>query len=82
VRAWSDGSKAQAVERLTPLLWARIEAARAAPSSTPSTLPPVIRRYLLGPSPAVKDLRLGKTTGRLDLVLKGYLDPFLQRCEG
>src|SRR5262249_46695012 len=48
VRAWTEAGKTQAVERLAPLLWARVEAARATPAgaATPSTLPPVIRRYV------------------------------------
>jgi len=78
VRAWTDAARAQAVDALGPLLWARLEAAR-----TPAASPPaVVRRYVLGPSPYVKDLRLGRTTGRVDLVLKGHLDPFLKRSEG
>lgn len=79
VRAWTDGGRAQAVERLTPLLRARIEAAGAAPADAAANLPPIIRRYVLAPSPYVRDLRVGRTTGRLDLVLKGHLEPFLRR---
>jgi ATP-dependent Clp protease ATP-binding subunit ClpC len=81
VRAWTDGSQAQAIERLGPLLKARVEAVRSSPSNSSVNLPPVIRRYVLGPSPYVRDLRVGRTTGRLDLVLKGHLDPFLRRAE-
>jgi protein subunit release factor A len=77
VHAWTDSTRAQAIERLGPLLWARVEAARTAPPDRPPSSPGVIRRYILGPSPAVKDLRVGKTIGRLDRVLKGHLEPFL-----
>jgi ATP-dependent Clp protease ATP-binding subunit ClpC len=76
VRAWTDGSKAAAVERLRPLLWARVEAARAGPAE-PSGRPPLVRRYTLGPTTLVRDLRSGRSTGRLDQVLEGQLDMFL-----
>lgn len=76
VRAWTDGTKAQAVERLRPLLAARVEAARST-SADPASSPSFIRRYILGPSPLVRDLRTHKSTGRLDRVLRGHLDPFL-----
>jgi hypothetical protein len=39
--------------------------------------PAFVRRYILGPSPLVRDLRLRRSTGRLDRVFKGYLDGFL-----
>jgi ATP-dependent Clp protease ATP-binding subunit ClpA/protein subunit release factor A len=81
VRAWTDLSRAEAIERLGPLLQARLEADRSNPSSPSAPLPPVIRRYVLGPSPYVRDLRVGRTTGRLDLVLKGHLDPFLKKSD-
>jgi protein subunit release factor A len=73
VRAWADGGKAEAVKRLQPLLRARIDAA-AEPSAG---RPPVVRRYTLGPATLVRDLRSGRTTGRLDQVLEGHLDVFL-----
>jgi ATP-dependent Clp protease ATP-binding subunit ClpC len=73
VRAWADGGKAEAVKRLQPLLRARIDAAaEPAPGR-----PPVVRRYTLGPTTLVRDLRSGRTTGRLDQVLAGHLDVFL-----
>jgi hypothetical protein len=43
--------------------------------------PPVVRRYSLGPAPLVRDVRTGKSTGRLDLILEGNLDPFLMPVE-
>jgi ATP-dependent Clp protease ATP-binding subunit ClpC len=75
IRAWTDGSKAEAVERLRPLLCARVEAARAEPAC--ATQAPVVRRYTLGPAPRVRDLRSGRATGRLDQVLDGHLEQFL-----
>ncbi len=71
LRAWTDRSRAEAVERLRPLLWARVEALKEQ-----STGGRVVRRYTLGPSPLVRDTRSGKSTGRLDLVLDGQLDIF------
>jgi ATP-dependent Clp protease ATP-binding subunit ClpC len=74
VRAWTDGTKAQAIERLRPLLAARVEAGR---SANKDPAPSFVRRYILGPSPLVRDLRLHRSTGRLDRVLRGHIDPFL-----
>jgi peptide chain release factor 2 len=83
VRGWTDGTKAEAATRLRPLLRARVEAAKAALTSD-GNQPPVVRRYTLGPAPRVRDLRTGRTTGRLDQVLEGQLDVFLAppRAEG
>ncbi len=76
LRAWTDRSKAEAIERLSPLLLARVEGAgKEAPGGR------VVRRYTLGPSPLVRDTRSGKSTGRLDLVLDGHLDLFLTPAE-
>jgi hypothetical protein len=72
LRAWTDRPKAEAVERLGPLLRARVEAVG---QETPGNR--VVRRYTLGPQPLVRDTRSGKSTGRLDLVLDGHLDAFL-----
>src|SRR5439155_23314000 len=74
VRAWSDGSKTEAVERLRVLLRARVEAARSAGEVG---RPPLVRRYTLGPTTLVRDVRSGRSSGRLDQVLDGYLDAFL-----
>jgi ATP-dependent Clp protease ATP-binding subunit ClpC len=73
VHAWMDGARAEAVERLRPLLLARLEAARQPAAGRPT----VVRRYTLGPTTLVRDLRSGRTTGRLDQVLEGQLDAFL-----
>jgi ATP-dependent Clp protease ATP-binding subunit ClpC len=76
VRGWTDGTKVQAMERLRPLLRARVEAARQAPSDAAGR-PPVVRRYGLGPAPLVRDVRTGRSTGRVEAVLDGHLDVFL-----
>jgi ATP-dependent Clp protease ATP-binding subunit ClpC len=78
VVGWTDGPKAEAVDRLRPLLRARVEAAKRA-SANDAGQPPVVRRYTLGPAPRVRDLRSGRTTGRLDQVFEGHLDVFLAR---
>jgi ATP-dependent Clp protease ATP-binding subunit ClpC len=75
VRGWTDGTKAQAAERLRPLLRARVEAAKAAADA--AGRPQVVRRYGLGPQPLVRDVRTGRSTGRVDQVLEGQLDVFL-----
>jgi ATP-dependent Clp protease ATP-binding subunit ClpC len=76
VRGWMDGTRAEAIARLRPLLLARLEAARQRTGKTASR-PPVVRRYTLGPTTLVRDLRSGRSTGRLDQVLEGQLDAFL-----
>ena len=80
VRAWTDGPKARVIERLRPLLASRVEAARSTPAE-PTRTPAIIRHYILGPSPLVRDLRSRRRTGRLDRVLKGHLDVFLAAAE-
>ena len=76
-RAWIDGPKAEAIERLKPLLRARLDASPAS-SAGPTQRPPVVRRYTLGPTTLVRDLRTGRTSGRLDQVLAGHLEVFLE----
>jgi protein subunit release factor A len=75
VRAWTDGSKTEAIAKLRPLLRARIETAQNEPAKPAQ--PAVVRRYTLGPAPRVRDLRSGRATGRLGDVLAGHLEPFL-----
>lgn len=77
VRAWTSGTRAEAVERLQPLLRARVEGGADAVAGSR-----VVRRYTLGPSPLVRDQRTGRTTGRLDDVLDGDLGAFLQLPAG
>jgi ATP-dependent Clp protease ATP-binding subunit ClpC len=73
LRAWTDRPRAEAVQRLRPLLRARVAAAMAAEEGRQS----VVRRYALGPAPLVRDVRSGRSTGRLEQVLDGQLDMFL-----
>ncbi len=75
VRAWTDGPKHEAVERLRPLLAARVAAARTA--GEPSGQSPFVRRYVLGPAPLVRDLRTRRSTGRIERVWQGHIDAFL-----
>jgi hypothetical protein len=74
VTAWTAARRAEAVERLLPWLLARLlePAARGAPAGGPG----LVRRYVLGPSPRVRDRRSGRDTGRLDRVLSGDRDVF------
>jgi ATP-dependent Clp protease ATP-binding subunit ClpC len=74
LRAWTDRSRAEAIDRLRPLLRARVALAEAAPTEG---RPPIVRRYVFGPAPLVRDVRSGRTTGRLHQVLEGQLDMFL-----
>ncbi len=77
VRGWCEGPKAEAVARMKTLLCARLQAARTAAAQ-----PPTVRRYRLGPTTLVRDVRSGRSTGRLDQVLEGHLDTFLRAYEG
>jgi ATP-dependent Clp protease ATP-binding subunit ClpC len=72
--AWTDAAKKQALERLVPLLMARVEAGRRPAPKEPAA---VVRRYDLGNAPLVRDALTGRSTGRLDRVLSGDLDLFL-----
>ena len=72
VRACSADPPEKARPFLESFLRARIAGAAAMPGG-----PAIVRRYRLGPAPLVRDRRTGRTTGRLDRVLKGDLDAFL-----
>src|SRR5262249_32078717 len=74
LRAGSDRPGAEAVSRLRPLLRARL-AVEGGPA--PEGRPPVVRRYCLGPAPLVRDVRSGKSSGRVEQVFDGELDRFL-----
>jgi hypothetical protein len=39
----------------------------------------VVRRYALGPTPFVRDLRTGKKTAKVERVLEGRIEMFLSR---
>jgi ATP-dependent Clp protease ATP-binding subunit ClpC len=70
VQAWVETAVEKAKEALLPLLAARIARARdGAPASDAS-----VRRYVLGPTPLVRDRRTGRSTGRLQPVLDGEID--------
>ncbi|MDJ0976254.1 MAG: AAA family ATPase [Planctomycetota bacterium] len=71
VNVWTTGPKQEAVERLLPLLAARVGATVPAPDDATG---PVIRRYRLGSAPSVRDLRTGRLTTRLERVLAGEVD--------
>jgi peptide chain release factor 2 len=77
LRAWSGHPKAEAVKRLRALLQARLTAAEAASEGRP----PVVRRYCLGPAPLVRDVRSGKSSGRIELIFDGELDRFLMPAD-
>jgi protein subunit release factor A len=75
VRAWAATGRNEALERVTPLLRARVERNR---EETPrASSERIVRRYTLGPTPLVRDRRSGRSSGRIDRVLKGDLDRFL-----
>jgi hypothetical protein len=76
VRAWTDGSRTEALERVELLLRARVAASQAGVAEGGGRTP-VVRRYALGPAPLVRDVRTGRSTGRLDQVFEGHLDIFL-----
>jgi ATP-dependent Clp protease ATP-binding subunit ClpC len=75
LRAWTDRPRSEAVERLKLLLRARVAAAESATATEGRS--PIVRRYSLGPAPLVRDVRSGRSTGRVDQVLDGNLDLFL-----
>jgi ATP-dependent Clp protease ATP-binding subunit ClpC len=77
IRAWTDSDESTAVTRLLPLLEARVASRAASNSGNGAPDKAMIRRYRLGPSQLVRDVRTGRRTGRLDQILNGHLDPFL-----
>jgi protein subunit release factor A len=76
MRAWTDCDEASAVERLMPLVQARINMV-AQGSESSYGKESLVRRYRLGPSQLVRDARTGRKSGRLGLVFDGHLDAFL-----
>ncbi len=73
VHAWTGGSKDSIIERLAPLLEARVADVQNGSAETTQQ----VRRYRLGPVRSVRDHRTGHKSGRLDAVLDGRLEPFL-----
>ena len=68
------GPKPRALQSALLILQALIQAQPAGQTARPDL---VIRHYDLGISPRVKDARSGRSTTRVERVLKGYLDPLL-----
>jgi ATP-dependent Clp protease ATP-binding subunit ClpC len=84
--AWAEAKSDHALERLGSYLRARVDASvrEGAPASEGGSAllstPPaaaVVRRYSLGPTPFVRDLRSGKKTAKLERVLEGRIEMFL-----
>lgn len=73
VRGRCAAPKDAAIEQLRLLLRARVEARHGGDASR------LVRRYVLGAAPRVRDIRTGIRTGRLDRVLDGRIDRFLVR---
>jgi len=70
---WTCGPRPAALERTLSLFHTQI----AAPPSGETAALKVVRHYDLGISARIKDMRTGRTTHRVDRVLKGYLDALL-----
>ncbi|MFN9786032.1 MAG: hypothetical protein ACK57N_05590, partial [Planctomycetia bacterium] len=66
------GAQEEQVERLLPLLAARIAAKGVREQGNA-----IVRRYRFGPAPLVKDRRSGLSSPRLSRVLEGHIDAFL-----
>ena len=71
---WTTGPREQAVERALLVLRSQVEFAATQPGDRRSD---IIRHYDLGISSRVKDVRSGKSTTRVDRVLKGHLEALL-----
>lgn len=74
IEFWTTGPKAEAIERALLVLHAQTIESPQSPDS-------IVRRYDVGLSQKVKDARTGRTTTRLDEVMKGDLG-FLVEFEG
>jgi len=70
---WTNGPKDDASERALLILHAL-----AAADTKVVSQETIVRHYDLGMSPKVKDTRTGRTTTRLERVLNGELDSFLE----
>lgn len=71
------GAQEEQVERLMPLLAARVAAQG---DREPGNA--IVRRYRFGPAPLVKDSRSGLSSARLSRVLEGHIDAFLLASPG
>jgi hypothetical protein len=72
---WTTGPREQAIERSLTILRAQVDSATA-PTAQRGT--EIIRHYDLGIPARVKDVRSGKSTTRVDRILKGHLDVLLR----
>ncbi len=68
------GPKDAALERAYAILHAQVQFQSEGGDTDTSS---IIRQYDLGLSPRVKDARSGKSTTRVDRILKGNLDSLL-----
>jgi len=72
VKTWQPGDRNSAAERTLTLLRARLATNGVNPEPTE-----VVRTYSLGTDARISDRRSGHSSGRIDRVLKGELEPFL-----
>jgi ATP-dependent Clp protease ATP-binding subunit ClpC len=73
IELWACGPREAALERILSVLYAQIPGI----VSGETTRAMVVRHYDLGIAARVKDVRTGRTTHRVDRVLKGHLDALL-----
>jgi ATP-dependent Clp protease ATP-binding subunit ClpC len=71
IHAWMQGDRQQVSERGLSLLRSKVESRREAAPDEGA----LVRRYTLGPVERVRDLKTGRASPRLDLVLAGDLSP-------
>jgi ATP-dependent Clp protease ATP-binding subunit ClpC len=69
-----SGSRSQALEKSVQVFHTLVQGENTGGTTRKDQ---VVRQYDLGISPRVKDARTGRTTTRVERVLKGYLDVFL-----
>jgi hypothetical protein len=77
VEFWTNGPKNEALERAFMILY--VGATALAPRAAHDE---VVRRYDVGLSAKVKDLRTGRTTTRVEQILEGDLGTFLSPLVG
>jgi hypothetical protein len=71
---WATGPREDALSRAFLVLHAQITRTPPREAGQPDL---IIRHYDLGSAPRVKDLRTGRSTSRVDRVLKGHLEALL-----
>jgi ATP-dependent Clp protease ATP-binding subunit ClpC len=77
IELWTTGPKETALQRAASILSAQVEAPPAAATNSER----IIRHYDLGLSARIKDSRSGRSTTRIDRVLKGHLESILPAQE-